>query len=284
MTVSAQISRVIPQPLLALRQTPYADLWSRPLSVRLLRWPATARATAATPAAPAKATVARAAQPASAQQRTHAVHCARAFAACASGNTAERCVASAASRSGAVALRLTVQRSSGHFGPATAGLARAYGHASPPPPGHDLEAESHLLHHRERGTLSLSEAEVTVVAPLVPMLGQGSHRTGRPSASGTKDARSIYHSGDHSLGSARSRLICLALPGAQGLSVSPCSVERTPGLSSPLFLFIKIDGSLHPAAGEREASEAGAFAFSAPRGAFGTGQRRVQYDDAGGTG
>ena len=41
-----------------------------------------------------------------------------------------------------------------------AGTPRAYGHASPPPPGHDLEAESHLLHHHERGTLSLSEAEV----------------------------------------------------------------------------------------------------------------------------
>ena len=43
---------------------------------------------------------------------------------------------------------------------AAVALPRAFGHASPPPAGHDLEAESHLLHHHESGTLSLSEAEV----------------------------------------------------------------------------------------------------------------------------
>ncbi len=166
MTAPAQISRLIPHPLQALRQTPCADLWSRMLGVRLLHWPATAVSPSGTTGPP----VPHAAQPASPQHNLPAVPAVRAFSGCTSSNTAEQPVATAASHGGIVAC-YAAQGRRAYPSLATAGLVRAYGHASPPPPGHDLEAESHLLHHRERGTLSLSEAEVTVMPYACPMPG-----------------------------------------------------------------------------------------------------------------
>ena len=276
MTAPVQISRLIPRPLQALRQTPCGDLWTRLLSVRPLHRSATAQETAV-PRAGATRTSARAAQPASAQSNFPAVNIARAFSEFTGSDTAQRSVASAAPHGGAV-VSITALRSSAYPSP---GLARAYGHVSPPPPGHDLEAESHLLHHRERGTLSLSEAEVTVVPYAWLMLGSGA-----PTVCGQLVVVPLT--------CARARLPRRPLQwlrDTMGVDVWRAihlslgmTVPIHPGASASAVLFPNAQGLLQSAAGERSASEAGSFAPSAPRRASRTGQRRFQRNDAGATG